>query len=473
MAVAKHEKWSSGFTFLLAAIGSAVGLGNIWRFPYVVGENGGGAFVLLYIGMVILFGIPVVMTELLIGRRYQMSPVNSLAHIGQDKPARRLWNALGWSYVLVPIGILSFYGVVAGWTLNYVVKMGSGALTGVDATTVENTFNGMMSDPVVMIFWQTVAMLITMGIVARGVKGGLEKAVEILMPALFIILLVLVAYALYAGDTSKAMDFLFVPDFSKLTGRSVLEAAGQAFFSLSLGSGAIMTYGAYLTKDISIPKMSCGVAFADTLVALLAGLAIFPIVFAHGLDPQAGPGLVFVTLPVVFDGMPFGQLFGILFFLLITFAAVTSTISLLEPMVSYLEERVPHMRLKMTFLAGAVTWAVGVLAALSLNVMSDVKPLGFIQRFADKGVFDLLDYFSANVFMLLNGLMIAFFAGWVMKRTALLEELGLEDSGLFKFWRLLIKVVVPIGVGLIFINFVTEGWLMDSLEGLFNGAMAG
>ncbi|WP_321396486.1 sodium-dependent transporter [Emcibacter sp.] len=455
MAVAKHEKWSSGLTFLLAAVGSAVGLGNIWRFPYVVGENGGGAFVLLYIGMVILFGIPVVMTELMIGRRYQMSPVNSLATIGADKPARRLWNALGWSYVLVPIGILSFYGVVAGWTLNYVVKMGSGSLSGLDSTAVEANFNGMMSDPVTMIFWQTVAMLITMGIVARGVKGGLEKAVEILMPALFIILLVLVAYALYAGNVTKAVDFLFTPDFSKINAKSVLEAAGQAFFSLSLGSGAIMTYGAYLTKDISIPKMSCGVAFADTLVALLAGLAIFPIVFANGLDPEAGPGLVFVTLPIVFDTMPFGQVFGVLFFLLITFAAVTSTISLLEPMVSYLEERVPHMRLKMTFLAGAVTWAIGILAALSLNVMSDFRPLGMFKTFETMGIFDLLDYFSANVFMMLNGLLIAIFAGWIMKRTALLEELGLADSWLFKFWRLLIKVVVPIGLGYIFWDFIT------------------
>ncbi|WP_417320430.1 sodium-dependent transporter [Emcibacter sp.] len=455
MAIAKHEKWSSGATFLLAAIGSAVGLGNIWRFPYVVGENGGGAFVLLYIGMVILFGIPVVMTELLIGRRYQMSPVNSLATIGADKPAKRLWKALGWSYVLVPIGILSFYGVVAGWTLNYVVKMGSGSLSGVDSAEVEAIFGGVLSDPVTMIFWQTVAMLITMGIVARGVKGGLEKAVEILMPALFIILIALVAYALYAGNVERAMEFLFQPDFSKLTARSVLEAAGQAFFSLSLGSGAIMTYGAYLTKDISIPKMSCGVAFADTLVALLAGLAIFPIVFANGLDPEAGPGLVFVTLPIVFDSMPFGQFFGMLFFLLITFAAVTSTISLLEPMVSYLEERVPHMRLKMTLLAGAGTWAVGILAALSLNVMSDFKPLGMFRTFENMGIFDLLDYFSANVFMMLNGLLIAIFAGWVMKRTALLEELGLADSWLFKFWRLLIKVVVPIGLGYIFWDFIT------------------
>ncbi|NOZ67026.1 MAG: sodium-dependent transporter, partial [Alphaproteobacteria bacterium] len=296
MQPAKHEHWSSGFTFLLAAVGSAVGLGNIWRFPYVVAENGGGAFVLIYIAIVVVFGIPLLMSELMIGRSAQKPPLGAVKSFGDSK-VQWLWNALGWSYLLVPLGILTFYTVVAGWTLDYALGMSIGTFNNLEKGASATMFQELLASPVKLILWMTVAIGITVAIVARGLKNGLETTVKILMPALFVILIVLVLYASITGDFARSFAFMFEPDFSKITPKLVLYAAGQAFFSLSLGSGAIMVYGSYLTRDISIPKMAVGVAFADTGVALLAGFAIFPIVFAFGVDHAAGPGLVFVTLP--------------------------------------------------------------------------------------------------------------------------------------------------------------------------------
>lgn len=454
MQSAKHEHWSSGFTFLLAAVGSAVGLGNIWRFPYVVGENGGGAFVIIYLAIVFLIGIPLLMTELSIGRKTQASPVTAMTAMGKGSKIPALWTGIGWSYLLVPLGILSFYTVVAGWTLDYVVGMGMGDYNDLAEGQTQEAFGELLGNPGRMIFWMTLAVGITAGIVARGIKSGLEKAVEILMPTLFVILIILVLYASFTGNFLETVAFMFQPDFSKITSETVLMAAGQAFFSLSLGSGAIMVYGSYLTRDISIPKMAVGVALADTSVALLAGFAIFPIVFSSGLEHAAGPGLVFVTLPIVFDTMPFGQLFGVLFFMLLAFAAISSTISLLEPMVAHLAESGKVKRARAALYTGAGVWSMGILAAMSNNILSDFYPLAIFKTFESKTIMDLLDYFSANVFMLLNGLFVAIFMGWVVKRSDVLEELGLGDALVFKLWRVLIKVVAPLVVGYIFIEFI-------------------
>ena len=454
MQPAKHEHWSSGFTFLLAAVGSAVGLGNIWRFPYVVAENGGGAFVLIYIAIVVVFGIPLLMSELMIGRSAQKPPLGAVKSFG-DSRVQWLWNALGWSYLLVPLGILTFYTVVAGWTLDYALGMGLGTFNNLEDGASATMFQDLLASPVKLILWMTVAIGITVAIVARGLKDGLETTVKILMPALFVILIVLVLYASITGDFARSFAFMFEPDFSKITPKLVLMAAGQAFFSLSLGSGAIMVYGSYLTRDISIPKMAVGVAFADTGVALLAGFAIFPIVFAFGVDHAAGPGLVFVTLPIVFNDMGgIGQLFGIMFFLLLAFAAITSTISLLEPMVAELSEEGKFKRARAAIYCGAVLWVVGVFVALSNNVLSDLHPLNFLPMFEGKTISDIIEFLSANVFMLLNGLLVAVFVGWSVKRSVTLEEMGLGDSVIFKIWFLLVRFVVPLGVGFIFYDVV-------------------
>lgn len=455
MQPAKHEQWSSGFIFLLAAVGSAVGLGNIWRFPYVVAENGGGAFVLIYLAIVIIFGIPLLMSELMIGRNTQKPPLSAIQTLGRGGKAQRLWNALGWSYLLVPLGILTFYSVVAGWTLDYAVGMATGSFNDLKEGDSARIFQELQDSPAKLIFWMTLSVGITVGIVARGLKSGLETAVRILMPALLVILIVLVLYASITGDFARSFAFMFTPDFSKITPELVLMAAGQAFFSLSLGSGAIMVYGSYLTRDISIPKMAVGVAFADTFVALLAGFAIFPIVFAFGVDHAAGPGLVFVTLPIVFNDMGgIGQIFGLLFFLLLAFAAVTSTISLLEPMVAQLSEEGTLKRTRAAIYTGAGLWFVGVFVALSNNILKDVHPLGWLPIFADMNIEGVINYLSVNVFILLNGLLVSLFVGWSIKRSVTMEEMGLGGSALFKLWFLLVRFVVPIGVGLIFYDAV-------------------
>ncbi|MCK5424150.1 MAG: sodium-dependent transporter [Emcibacter sp.] len=455
MQAEKHENWSSGFTFLLAAVGSAVGLGNIWRFPYVVAENGGGAFVLIYLAIVIVFGIPLLMSELMIGRSTQKPPLSAIQTFGRGSMAQKLWNALGWSYLLVPLGILTFYSVVAGWTIDYAIGMGIGSFNDLKEGDSARIFQELQDSPAKLIFWMTLSVGITVGIVARGLKSGLETTVRILMPALFTILVVLVLYASITGDFAKSFDFMFTPDFSKITPELVLMAAGQAFFSLSLGSGAIMVYGSYLTRDISIPKMAVGVAFADTFVALLAGFAIFPIVFAFGIDHASGPGLVFVTLPIVFNDMGgIGQIFGLLFFLLLAFAAVTSTISLLEPMVAQLSQEGTLKRSRAAIYTGAAFWFVGVFVALSNNILKDVHPLDFLPIFAGMNIEGVINYLAANVFMLLNGLLVSVFVGWSIKRSVTLEEMGLGDSILFKIWFLLVRFVVPLGVGFIFYDVV-------------------
>ena len=441
----KHEKWSSGFIFLLAAVGSAVGLGNIWRFPYVVAENGGGAFVLLYLGIVILLGIPLLMTELSIGRMTGKAPINAFDQMVKenDVKAKPLWTALGWSYMLVPLGILCFYFVVAGWTLNYVTGMVMGDFNGITAEGAQESFGAMLGNWKTLIFWMTITLLITIGIVSQGIKEGLEKAVKILMPALFVIMVALVIYSSVTGEFLESVKFMFTPDFSKITGKTIMMAAGQAFFSLSLGSAAMMMYGAYLTKDISIPKMACGVALADTSVAILAGFMIFPIVFAHGMANASGPGLVFEVLPVIFTDMPMGQLFGVLFFLLLAFAAVTSTISLLEPMVALLEAK-GYKRLPSAFIVGGGVWLIGVICALSLNVLQDVRLLGGVEALKDKNIMDIVEYFAANVFVPLNGLFVAIFIGWMVKRSTMIDEFNMGDNIVFKAWKFLVCYIVPI-----------------------------
>ncbi len=455
MQPAKHEHWSSGFTFLLAAVGSAVGLGNIWRFPYVVAENGGGAFVLIYLAIVLVFGIPLLMSELMIGRSTQKPPLTAVQQLAKGTRAQRLWDLLGWSYLLVPLGILTFYSVVAGWTIDYAIGMGLGSFNDLQDGDSARMFQELQDSPAKLIFWMTLSIGITVAIVARGLKSGLETTVKILMPALFAILIILVLYASITGDFARSLDFMFTPDFSKITPELVLMAAGQAFFSLSLGSGAIMVYGSYLTRDISIPKMAVGVAFADSFVALLAGFAIFPIVFAFGVDHAAGPGLVFVTLPIVFNDMGgIGQIFGLLFFLLLAFAAVTSTISLLEPMVAQFSEDGKFKRARAAIYTGAGIWFVGIFVALSSNILKDVYPLGFIPLFEDKNIAGLIEFFAANVFMLLNGLLVALFVGWSIKRSVTLEEMGLGDSVIFKIWFMLVRFVVPLGVAFIFYDVV-------------------
>jgi len=440
-----HGEWSSRLAFILAATGSAVGLGNIWRFPYVTGESGGGAFVMIYLLCVVAIGLPVMMSEILIGRRGRQSPVNTMRTLAQEEGCNPGWQYLGWMGMAAGFMILSFYSVVAGWTLAYVFRTGSGIFSGATAEGVSSIFNDFVADPERLLAWHTIFIVMTIIVVSRGVKSGLEKAVRFLMPALFVLLVVMVGYSMNTGSFSEAVDYLFEPDFSKIDAQVILSAMGQAFFSLSLGMGAIMIYGSYLSHTASIARTAAVVALMDTLVAILAGLAIFPLVFAYQLEPQGGPGLIFKTLPIAFGQMPGGELFGTLFFVLLVFAAWTSAISLLEPAVTWLVENRGMNRVKAAAWTGIAAWLLGVCSLFSLNIWSDYKVF-------DMTFFDLIEYATANVMLPLGGLLIAIFAVWKMSREATRGELGLSDGVGYATWRFLVKYITPVAIGLVFLN---------------------
>lgn len=446
-----HGYWTSRFAFVLAAAGSAVGLGNIWKFPYMAGENGGGAFVLLYLVCIALFGIPVMMSEVLLGRRGRSSPINSMRTLAVEENRSTTWALLGVMGVLAGFFILSYYSVIAGWAMAYVVETGGGAFSKVTSDEAGEIFNQLISDPIRLLFWHTSFMLMTVVVVARGVNKGLEAAVKFLMPALFVLLIVMILYAIFRGDFYSGLKFMFAPDFSKFTPTVVLNAMGQAFFSLSLGMGAIMIYGSYLPEDTSIATTSFQVAMADTVVAIFAGLAIFPIVFANGLEAAQGPGLIFNTLPLAFGQMTGGVLFGTLFFILLVFAAWTSAISLIEPAVAWLVEKFSISRLASTLICGFITWLVGLGTVYSFNDWNKIEL--FNGTFLDgKSFFDLLDYLTSNIMLPLGGILICVFAAWLMREPSSREELNMNRKIAYSIWRFLARYITPAGVILIFLH---------------------
>ncbi|WP_374762794.1 sodium-dependent transporter [Yunchengibacter salinarum] len=441
MAV-QHAHWSSRWAFLLAAVGSAVGLGNVWKFPYEAGQGGGGAFVLIYLIFVFLIGVPVLVSELALGRWGQRSPVNSMKRVSEEEGRARSWTLIGWLGVLGAFFVLSFYSVVGGWTFSYVFSALTGAFSGITADESAAHFTDFIASPTLTVLWHAGFMGVTMWIVSQGVNDGLERYVSFLMPALFTMLLVLVLYAALAGDFTATLAFLFEPDFTRLTTANVLEALGQSFFSLSLAMGSIMTYGSYLTYQTDLGRSAVTVATADSMVALLAGLAIFPIVFANGLDPAGGPSLIFETLPIAFGAMPFGVLVATIFFSLLGVAAITSSISLLEPVVSYCEEQGSFSRRQATMLAGGGAFMVGILSALSFNLMSHITLFGMT-------FFDLLDFLTNNIMMPLGGLGMTLFVGWYVKRGSMIRELAMQQPW-FRLWYFLVRFISPTAIALIF-----------------------
>ncbi|SDG14391.1 neurotransmitter:Na+ symporter, NSS family [Onishia taeanensis] len=444
MSKQSHAHWSSKLTFILAATGSAVGLGNIWKFPYMVGESGGAAFVLVYLLCIALIGLPILTAEWLIGRRGQENPVNSMADVAKSAGRSKGWVMVGISGVLGAFLILSFYSVIGGWSLSYTLSSVTGGFTGQDADAIGELFSGMLGNPGQLLLWHSVFMLLVIGIVARGVTKGLEGAARTLMPALGVLLVVLVGYGMTTGYFGQAASYLFNPDWSKLTGEVVLAALGHAFFTLSLGMGIMMAYGSYLGEEVNLLKTARTVVIMDTVIALGAGLAIFPIVFANGLDLNSGPGLIFVTLPLAFGNMTGGMLLGLAFFLLLTFAALTSAISLLEPVVEFVEERTPLSRVGATVVAGVATWALGIAALLSFNVWSDVLFFGL-------NIFDLLDKLTSKFLLPLTGLGAIVFVAWGLDKEGVRKELGMDIYD-FSLWNLITRYVAPIGVLAVFVS---------------------
>lgn len=453
-AASSRGLWSSRLAFILAVTGSSVGLGNIWKFPYVTGENGGGAFVIVYLVCIAVIGIPILMAEVFIGRNGRHNPITSLRLVAERNLASPLWRLSAIVGMLAAFIILSFYSVIGGWAAAYIGHGASGDFAGGDADAVNALFSNLLASPAELLFWHSVFMALVVLVVSRGLKKGLERSVTILMPALFVLLLIAVGYATTTGHFGEAVSFLFTPDFSKLSINGVLIALGHAFFTLSLGMAVMMAYGSYLGRDVSIGRTAIIVGITDTAVALLAGLAIFPVVFANGLEAGAGPGLIFQTLPLAFGQMPFGSLFGTLFFVLLVFAAWTSGISLLEPVVEWVEEKTGLSRAGSAVLVGLLCWALGIVSILSLNIWSSVTPLSMFERFESKTVFDLLDYFTANVMLPLSGLLTAIFVGWCVARESLKSDLALE-GGAFALWYNLIRYATPVAVAIVFIYNLT------------------
>lgn len=430
--------WSGRLAFILAATGSAVGLGNIWKFPYITGENGGGAFVLVYLLCIACIGVPIMMAEIMIGRRGRQNPVNTMEKLSREEGSSSGWKLLGWMGIATGVMIFSYYSVIAGWALSYLIDAIRGVFTNITAEAAGEHFNGLLGSWESLLFWHTLFSAMTIIIVIGGVRGGLEKAVSVLMPALLLMLVMMVGYAMRNGEFEKGLEFLFKADFSKLSGDSVLTAMGHAFFTLSLGMGAIMAYGAYLPGKVSIAGTTITIALADTAVALLAGLAIFPIVFSNGLEASSGPGLIFTTLPIAFGQMPYSVLFSAMFFLLLVFAALSSSISLIEPAVARITEKTKCSRMGATLLVGIFSWLLGVGSVLSFNLLSDNKLGG-------KTFFDWMDYLTSNIMLPLGGVFIAVFAGWIMHKQSSQDELQIKGFT-YKFWLFLVRFIAPIAV---------------------------
>jgi len=442
-----HGQWSSRWTFFLAATGAAVGLGNIWKFPYLTGEHGGSAFVLVYILCVAALGIPMMMAEVMLGRRGRQSPVNTMKALAEETGVSQGWQIIGWSGTVAGILILSYYSVIGGWTVAYVFKSAGGLFNGATGEVAHQLFEGFVGNPWTVFFWHTIFMLMTMVIVARGVHSGLEKAVQFLMPALFVLLLVVMGYSMTTGHFLRGLTFLFTPDFSRLSGTSMLTAMGQAFFSLSLGMGTIMIYGSYVQKGTSIAGTSIAIAGADTAIALMAGMAIFPIVFANGMEPGAGPSLIFETLPVAFGHMTGGLIFGVLFFVLLLVAAWTSSISLIEPAVTLLIEKFDMTRLAASFWSGVLTWILGLGTIFSFNIWSETTLFNLT-------FFGLLDFLTSNLMLPLGGILIAVFAGWILTQDTSRSELNITHPRGYQIWKLLIRFIAPIAVLIVLLHAI-------------------
>lgn len=440
-----HGIWTKRWTFVLAATGSAVGLGNIWKFPYMAGENGGGAFVLIYLFFIFAIGIPVMLAEILLGRRGRASPINSMHTLANEAKATPFWGGIGWLGALAGLFILSFYSVVAGWAVSYVYLMASGTFEGQNAEMISGEFGNLVSDPGKLVDWHTLFMAMTVVVVANGIHKGLEMAVQWLMPLLFVMLLLLLGYSATLDSFSDSLSFMFRVDFGKLTEEAILSALGHSFFTLSLGMGAIMAYGAYMSRQQNLASTVVTVGLLDTLVALVAGIVIFSIVFANGLEPGAGPSLMFQTLPIAFSQMPGGVVLGTMFFVLVVAAAWSSAISLAEPAVAWAVETLGMNRGVAALIVGVTAWVLGVACALSLNIWSDVKIF-------DNSIFDFFDKLTTNIMLPLGGLLICVFVAWVMDRAIVRSEVDIDHPSIYKAWFFLVRFVAPVGVAVVMFN---------------------
>lgn len=444
MAAGSPAHWSSRFAFVMASVGFAVGLGNIWRFPYVTGENGGGAFVLVYLICAFAIGVPCLIAELMIGRRGAQSPPTAMATVATESGRSPHWRIVGGMGIFTAFLISVTYAVVVGWVLWYLFKAITTGFVGVDAVTAESEFAAVLADSNGMVFWTVVGNLITGGIIFAGVKGGIERAVTVMMPLMFVLLILLGLYNAFTGGFRETLVWLLTPDFSKINADTLLAAIGQAFFSISVGMGGMMTYGSYLPKDYSITRGAATVVFADTMVAVLAGFVIFPAVFHNGLDAASGAGLIFQTLPVAFAQMPGGHVFAVLFFVMLGVAGVTSLVGLMESVTNWVDERFDMSRHTGTAMVVVVVTVCSLASVLSYNVWTDLRVAGMNFN-------EIADGLPSKIMLPLTGLLVAVFAGWVMAKQHSEDELATTPAA-YSLWRQLTRFVVVPAVALILIT---------------------
>lgn len=442
--MAQQEQWKSKIGFVLAAAGSAIGLGAIWKFPYVAGTGGGGAFLLLFLAFTLVLGMPLLLGEFMIGRMGQSNPIQTYGKLSSNLK----WNVIGKLGVFTSFLLLSFYSVVGGWIILYIIKLLSGGLAGLTQDQYGELFGDIISNPYSTIGAQFVFMLITILVVAKGVQKGIELASKVMMPALLVLFLLLVIRSLSLDGAMEGVKFLLVPDFSKLTSESILFALGQAFFTLSLGVSVMLTYASYLPKTQNLPQSAISIIILNIVIALLAGLAIFPGVFSFGMEPNAGPVLIFSVLPAVFANMPFGMLFFLAFLLLFLFAAFTSAFSMIEIIVAAVTKNDASKRKKSTWVIGMLIFIVGVPSCLSYGVLADV-------HIFNKTIFDLMDYAVSNILMPLGALLIAIFVSRKIPKGDLFAELKQGSNVGYAFFSIcyfLLKYIVPIAIIVVFLD---------------------
>jgi NSS family neurotransmitter:Na+ symporter len=439
--------WTHKGTFLLAAVGSAVGLGNLWRFPYLAGENGGGAFILVYALTIAAVGIPILIAETLLGRASRKSPIMGMKDLISANNSHPAWKTIGWMGALAAFIILSFYSVIAGWAIHYSGLMFSGSLSGASAEVISSGFDELLASPGLLVLYHSIFMGVSILIVGMGIHKGIENGLRFMMPALFIILMVVVIYGAIEGDLSAALNFLFTFNIEDLSLEGWLDAMGQSFFTLSLGMGAIMAYGAYMSPESSLTRTAISIAFVDTLIALLAGVAIFSLVFGQGLEAGQGPGLMFVTLPLAFADLPGGGMLGGVFFVLVIGAALTSAISLVEPVAGYFIEQFKISRPKAVALMGGGCWLLGLLTVFSFNIWSS----GTITHdLFGKSPFDVLE-FMTNIMMPLGGVLIALFVGWSLSRDMVKAQM-MTTAIWLSCWQVLVRYIAPTAVTFVFLR---------------------
>jgi NSS family neurotransmitter:Na+ symporter len=440
-----RETWASRYGFILATVGSAIGIGSIWKFPYAVGANGGGAFVLVYVAGLVLVVVPLLFAEFAIGRRGGADSATSLANVARAERASPHWQLIGLFGAATSFLILSFYSVIGGWCLAYATETLIFGLPAPDPLLARERYETFLASPVRMLAYHAVFMAAVIAVVIRGVQRGIETAAKILMPVLFILMVALAIYSMIEGDAMRTLRFLFVPDMAHLTPRAVLDALGLGFFSIGIGLGLMITYAAYSDASMDLKQVAVWSVLADTAISLVAGLAVFPIVFANGLDPASGPGLVFVSLPLAFARMPFANVAAVAFFVLLFVAAIASAISLLEAVVAVTAPRAGWTRKGAAIGTGAVCFVTGIGTVLSFNLWSNWHPLASFDGFATATVYDLIDYLTSNVLLPLGGLAIAMFVGWAASERLLREELGLGRTGT-KTLRLLLGYTAPVAI---------------------------